>query len=189
MGSGDNLIKLKSSTGEKDIGVIVDSQLSFEKHIHAKVNKANSIMSIIRRTYCHLDNKSFCLLFKALVRPHLEYCNSVWKPHKVKDIEMIENVQRRATKMLPGCKGLEYEDRLKELGLPTLALRRERGDMIECYKILHGVYDSKVSGGILKLHEGSRTRGHSFRLYKDRFSLPARKQFCSKGSEHLEFPA
>jgi hypothetical protein len=95
---------------EKDIGVTIDAKLNFEKHIQTQVNKANQIVGIIRKSFKYLDFKTFCLLFKSLVRPILEYASSVWNPYKTKDIEAIENVQRRATKMLPDMKNLTYEE-------------------------------------------------------------------------------
>ena len=83
-----------------------------------------------------LDLSSFKLLYTALVRPHLEYANQIWIPYLIKHVEEIENVQRRATKRLPGMAELSYPDRLRKLYLPTLAYRRARGDMIELFKIL-----------------------------------------------------
>ena len=74
---------------------------------------------------------SHTTLYKVLVRPHLEYANQIWTPHLIKNITAVENVQRRATKMIPGLRDLEYEQRLFKLRLPTLAYRRLRGDMIE----------------------------------------------------------
>jgi hypothetical protein len=65
---------------------------------------------------------------------HLEYANSVWNPYKKKHITALENVQRRATKLIPGFKDMTYENRLRKLKLPTLAYRRKRGDMIEAFK-------------------------------------------------------
>ena len=88
-----------------------------------QINKANSIMGLIRRTYTYLDEQSFKYLFQALLRPHLEYAAAVWSPYKSSDIENIENVQRRATKLIPSLKNLEYADRLRKLQMPTL---RER---------------------------------------------------------------
>jgi hypothetical protein len=72
-----------------------------------QINKANSIMGLIRRTYTYLDEQSFKYLFQALLRPHLEYAAAVWSPYKSSDIENIENVQRRATKLIPSLKNLE----------------------------------------------------------------------------------
>ena len=78
--------------------MLVDETSSFNKHIQNQVNKANSIMGLIRRTCTHLDEPNFKYLFQALVRPHIEYAETFWSPFKVGDIEKIENVQRRATK-------------------------------------------------------------------------------------------
>ena len=85
-----NKVELEQSDGKKYIGVLVDETLSFNKHIQNQVNKANSIMGLIRRTYTHLDEQSFKYLFQALVRPHIEYAEAVWSPFKAGDIEKIE---------------------------------------------------------------------------------------------------
>ena len=74
-------VKLEQSDGEKDIGVLVDETISFSTHIQNQINKTNSIMGLIRRTYTYLDEQSFKYLFQALVRPHLEYAAAVWRPH------------------------------------------------------------------------------------------------------------
>ncbi len=168
-------VKLEQSKGEKDIGVLVDDQLSFSKHIQQQINKANGIMGLIRRTYTYLDEKSFKYLFLALVRPHVEYAAAVWCPHKISDIESLENVQRRATKQIPSLKELEYPERLRKLKLPTLKYRRLRGDMIEVYKILSEKYDTEVTPGLLVRDDNTRTRGHSKKLKKRYSRLDIRK--------------
>ena len=86
--------ELRQVRQEKDIGVIVDDELKFENHMQEKVKKANNIVGLIRRTFVHLDEGTFSKLFKALVRPHLEYTYTTWYPTKMKDIFAIENVQR-----------------------------------------------------------------------------------------------
>ena len=122
----------------------IDHELSFDKHISEKVNKANSMFVLLRRTY--LDAESFVPLYKTLVRTHLEFASSVyiWHPYTIYNIDMIENVQRRATKQLPGFKELSYSERLKKLKLLTFSFRRVRGDMIELYKILNDKYDREA---------------------------------------------
>ena len=82
---------------EKDVGVTVGKDLKFEVHMEEKINKANSIMGLIRRTFTYLDIDTFNKLYKSLVRPHLEYANPVWSPSLKKNIIALENVQKRAT--------------------------------------------------------------------------------------------
>ena len=87
-------VELSRSEGEKDLGVMVDDKGNFDKHIQQQVNKANSIMGLIRRTYTFLDETSFRYLFQALVRPHLQYAEAVWSPFTKKDIDTIEKIQK-----------------------------------------------------------------------------------------------
>ena len=103
--------ELSTCTKEKDIGVIIDNKLTFSDHLAEKVNKANRLVGMMRRTSVSLDCNMFKSLYTSLVRPHLEYANQVWNPHLVKDIEAMERVQKRTTKMLPGMKDLPYEQR------------------------------------------------------------------------------
>ena len=81
---------MESTDREKDVGVIIDNKHSFEKHISEKVNKANSVMGVIRRTFEFLDLKTFKLLCTSLVRPHLEYANQVWNPYIKKHRDMLK---------------------------------------------------------------------------------------------------
>ncbi len=166
-----NTTKLEHVRDEKDLGVIIDNSLKFQEHINNKVNKANSIMGAIRRSFKYLDAESFKKIYKGIVRPHLEYAVPVWAPHYKKDIRTIEGVQRRATKLINGFKDKCYSDRLRELRMPTLVYRRQRGDMIQTFKLLTGKYDRDVSDflPVLPQPENSRrTRGHSLKLTKKR---------------------
>ena len=85
------------------------------------------------------------MLYKSLVRCHLEYANSVWNPYQIQFIKALEKVQMRATRLIYKLRNKSYEERLRILDLPTLKYRRLRGDMIETYKILSGKYDVSVS--------------------------------------------
>ena len=148
----------------KDIGVIIDSDLKFEKQINSKIGTANKILGIIRRAFMYLSAEVFIPLYKAMVRSHFDYAMIIWNPHTVKYIESIEGVQRRATKMIPEIKKLSYPERLKYLRLPTMAYRRARGDMIEVYKIIKEIYDSKTTCNILKYRDKIHLslRGHNY---------------------------
>ena len=113
-----------------DLGVTFDPQLKFSTHINEKINKAYARLGVIRRNFNYMSPDIFCLLYKSIVRSHLEYASSVWNPHSKEDIEALEKVQRRATNLVKTIKHLNYEDRLKKLKLPTLKYRRLRGDLI-----------------------------------------------------------
>ena len=147
----------------RDLGVLFDKSLKFQGEISTRVQKANNIVGIIHRSLTYLDESTFSLLFKALMRPHLEYAVTIWYPHHKQDIKSIEDVQRRATKQVDGLRHLSYSDHLRTLKLPTLRFRRLRGDMIEVYKFLHGMYNADHSV-FLQIAEYSNTRGHSVSL-------------------------
>ena len=113
------------------------------------------------------------------IRPHLEYCIQAWRPYRKKDIDTLERIQRRATKMIPELRDLSYEERLKECGLTTLETRRLRGDQIEVFKILNG-YENIDRNMFFSLKKDSRTRGHEVKLVKDQCRLEIRKHSFSQ---------
>ena len=114
----------------------IDNTLRLSDHVDAAVNKENRLMGLIRRSYEHLDRDSLVQLYKALVRPHLEYGHVIWPLCFKTDFNKLENVQRRMTKLIPQIRNLEYPERLRILKLPSIAYRRSWGDMIEVYKLL-----------------------------------------------------
>ena len=160
-------MKVQKVTTEKDLGVTFDQNLKFTDHINNKVNKANRNVGLIFRTFTFMDKDMFLSIYKSVVRPHLEYASSVWSPMFKKDKILIENVQRRATRLVKCLKHFSYEDRLKTLGLPSLEYRRERSDMIQIYKIMHGI-DKVDKDKFFTVNRYSATRGHSLKLFKKR---------------------
>ena len=165
-GQNNDIVTLEKITAEKDLGVTIDDKLDFRTHIQNSINKANSILGLIRRSFTYIDETIFKQLFKALVRPHLEYAASAWNPYKIKDIQNLEKVQRRATKLIPGYKELTCNQRLRKLNLPSLKYRR--GDLITAYKILNNIFDTRVTDRLITLDSGIRTRGHHHKLNKNR---------------------
>ena len=125
---------------EKDLGIQVDDQLKFTQQVQQAVSKTNRLLGVIRRTYQYLDRTTFLHLYKGLVRPTLEYGVVVWSPQYQHDIDAVEAIQRRATRMVPVLRHLDYESRLKVLNLPTLTYHRLRGDVIDVYKNKHGIF-------------------------------------------------
>ena len=103
--------------------------------------KANMMLGMVRRAYTYKDGGTIKKLYISLIRPILEYGNDTRVPSLTREQQQIENVQRRATKMVPELRNLEYTDRLRVMKLPSMYYRRARGDMIEVYKYLHGQYN------------------------------------------------
>ena len=95
---------LDTTTNEKHMGVHVDSNLTFEHHIEDVVNKANIMLAMIRRAYTFLDGPALTNLHTSLIRPLLEYSNVALTPVLKRDQLLLENVQRRATKLVPSLK-------------------------------------------------------------------------------------
>jgi len=102
------------------------------------------------------------MLYKSMVRSHLDYANAVWNPHREGLIKDLDLVQMRATKLVSGLKKKCYKKRLTELKLPTLKYRRIRGDMIEMYTLLTNMYDDNTVQ--LDINSDTRTRGHTNKL-------------------------
>ena len=115
-------------------------------------------------------------LFKALIRPILEYGNAVWAPHLRKHIDAIEKIQRHFTKCIIGTKNLSYEQRLRFLQLPSLEYRRVRGDLIEMYKICNDLYDPVTTGSLFSFNT-SHTRNNGLKVEKLRCNNNAYKYF------------
>ena len=169
---------LKETKSEKDLGVVVDDKLIFQQHVDQCTAKANRTVGIIRRSFNHLSEQTFTLLFKSLVRPILEYGNIVWQPMSKGLCSQVEDVQRRATKLLGHIKNLSYPERLMKLKLPSLEFRRLRGSMIEVYKFVNGYYD--VNQPKFERDTSERNlRGHSLKLTKKRYKLKVRGNFFS----------
>ena len=94
-------------------------------------------------------------LYKMYVRPHLEYAVQAWSPWTQHDIKVLEDVQRRAVRMISGLRAQSYEDKLYELDLMSLEDRRIRGDLIQTWKILHGVDNVSEGTWFTRLHSTS----------------------------------
>ena len=131
--------KLPLVSAARDLGVLMDSRLTFRNHIKSVVSRGHVRAIQIWRCFLCKDPDILIKAFSTYVRPLLEYCSPVWSPTSVTLVNDLESVQRRFTKRLPGLKSLSYDDRCAHLGIDRLELRRLRADLILCYKILHGL--------------------------------------------------
>ena len=171
-------VPLEHSSEEKDLGVWTDNKLKFAGHVGHIVAKGGQLLGLIKRSFVHRDVDIIKTLYTALVRPHLEYANVVWHPRYKKEVEQLERVQRRATKLVCNLRHVPYESRLRQMELPSLVYRRYRGDMIEVFKYLRGMYSVR-STELLPRASVSALRGHDYKLMKRHCRSHVRLTFFS----------
>ena len=150
---------------QNDLGVLMDSELEFHHQTSSAIKKANQILGLIKKTFAAKTEENVTLLYKTFVRPILEYGNVIWGPLYKGDHKLVEAVQRRATKLIPGISTFTYEARLRRLNLPLLHHKRRRGDMITVFKIMSGRLNIQKNR-FFEMQLNTNTRGHSLKIFK-----------------------
>ena len=170
---------LEETNVEKDLGVYVTPDWKSYTHVSKVAAKANAMVGWIKKTFTYMDDNMFKALYPALVRSQMEYAVQAWSPQLRKDINQLEKVQQRATKLVHRLRNETYETRRKELNLMTLEERRMRGDLIEVFKIMHGIenVDREKFFKLTTNRTNRDTRGHDWRIFPQHVGSTRRKNF------------
>ena len=164
-----NGTQLKSVDSEVDLGVTISNNLKPSQQCSEVIKKANKIIGLIGRAFEYKSKNTILTLYTSLVRPLLEYCVQAWCPYYQKDIEKLERVQRRVTKMIPRLRSKSYEERLEELNLFPLSQRRLRGDLIQAFKIIKGI-DNMDCSKYFTIDLSNYTRGNGCKIVGKAFN-------------------
>ena len=178
IGQGEKSVEIQRVTQVRDLGTKITADFKQGQQCKEAANKARSALYQLRRAVSSRKPKVLLPLYKAFVRPHMEYAVQAWSPWLKRDIRVLEGVQRSFTRLFPHLRQLSYPSRLEQLKLFSLARRRLRGDLIEVFKQLKGFSDTEGTQ-LFQLSENTETRGHSLKLAKPRARTRGRLEFFS----------
>ena len=174
---------LSKTESEKDIGVFTHKSLKPSLQCKEAARRANGVLSQILRSFHYRDKKTFVQLYTTYVRPHLEFSTPAWNPWLQKNIDVLENVQKRALKMISGLSSRDYDEQLSELKMLSLKNRRQMFDMVQTFKIIHSFdnVDRSTWFEFVEEREGRTTRlsEDPLNLKTKRINTEIRRNFFS----------
>jgi hypothetical protein len=176
-------LKLIKSQCERDLGIMVTDNLKWHEQSISAASRANKMLGLIKHSFKTREPTTIKKLYCGLDRPLLEYAAPVWNPYQVADINILEKVQMRASKLPLNCRNLSYDDRQKSLNLQRLSDRRTRGDLIQLFKSIYGIDQITWQRPIQLKHPpgstnpSSSTRGHQLKLVDENCKSAQRKYF------------
>ena len=169
---------------EKDIGVLVTTNLKPANQCEKAARTANHILHQILRAFSFRDRTVLPRIYKQYVRPHVEFASQAWSPWQAGNIETIEAVQKKMVRQVSGLKSSGYEDGLAELGMEMLEQRRRDQDMIQTFKIIRGHDDVDCRTWFSLIPEdrerSTRAAGGGLNLVGEASRLEMRRNFFSQ---------
>ena len=157
---------LDNTTSSKYLGINLSSNLSWNSHIDKITKKANSVLGFVRRNLKNCTQETKSLAYKALIRPHLEYCCSIWNPFTDRNKQKLEMVQRRAARYATNRyhNTSSVTSMLNDLGWETLETRRTKSQILMMYKIIYDHVD--ISASYYLTTACSRTRSNHTKKFR-----------------------
>lgn len=170
-----NNTQIATVTSQLDLGVIISDDLSWSAHIQHVASKANRMLYLIRKAFPNCTLINLGQFYRIYIRPILEYAGPVWHPSLQRDVDLLENIQRKATRLTLGVNRPAYEERLRHCSLTQVYDRKLRGDLIITYRAIHGLFGVDLSH-LFPLNI-NHLRGHNLKLRKQNFHTSARQLF------------
>jgi hypothetical protein len=163
--------RLEIVTTERDLGVLISNKFKTSDHCIKTENICNRLLGYIKRQFNYRNREVVTTLYKSLILPYLEYAVSFWSPSLERDVNRLERIQARATKLIPELRHRPYRERIKELGLMTVKQRRERIDLIQVYKILNKIDNVSANNYFELCDNPTRNNGHKIKVKRYNTSI------------------